>query len=105
MVPSASIVRPAGNPVAENVYGPPLPPLAVIFTLVIAIPWTAVIDTQVAVTGGFTVTEQFTVPVLPSLSFTVTVYGKVTLNEGVPWMVPSASIVRPAGSPVAENVY
>src|SRR5581483_3082071 len=105
MVPSASIVRPAGSPVAENVYGPPSPPLPVICTGVIATPCTAVIDTQVADTGGFTVTEQFTVPVLPFLSFTVTVYGKVPLTEGVPWMVPSASIVRPVGRPVAENVY
>ena len=36
-------------------------------------PCTAVIDTQLAVGGGFTVTEQFTVPLLPALSVTVTV--------------------------------
>ena len=39
----------------------------------IATPWIAVIVTQVEVTGGATLTEQFTVPVFPAESVTVTV--------------------------------
>jgi hypothetical protein len=73
MVPLDDIVRPAGSPVAENVYGPPTPPLPTIVTGVIATPCTAVIATQSAVGGECTVTEQFTVPELPAESFTVTV--------------------------------
>jgi hypothetical protein len=73
IVPFDDIVRPDGNPVAENVYGPPTPPLPVIVTGVTAAPCTAFKATHVADTGGLTVTEQFTVPVLPALSFTVTV--------------------------------
>jgi len=73
IVPLLAIVRPAGRPVAENVYGPPAPPLAVIVTGVIATPWMAVIETQLAETGGSTVTEQLNVPLLPAESVTVTV--------------------------------
>ena len=50
-----------------------MPPLPTIVTGVIAKPWTAVIDTQVALTGGATVTEQFSVPVCPAASVIVTV--------------------------------
>ena len=67
------MLRPAGNPVAVKVYGPPVPPEPAIVTGVIAIPCTATIDTQVALTGGATVTEQFSVPVCPAASVTVTV--------------------------------
>ncbi len=71
--PRWKMLRPGGRPVAVKVYGPPVPPLPVIVTGVIATPWTAMMDTQVALTGGATVTEQFTVPVLPAESVTVTV--------------------------------
>ena len=51
-----------------------MPPLPTIVTGVIATFCTAVIATQLAVTGGgATVTEQFTVPVWPAASVTVTV--------------------------------
>ena len=73
IVPLLDIVRPAGRPVAEKVYPVPVPPLAVMVTGVIATPLTAVMVTQVADGSGFTVTEQFTVPVLPALSLIVTV--------------------------------
>jgi len=73
IVPLEDIVKPAGSPVAENVYGPPAPPLPTIVTGVIGTPCTAVIETQLAVGGGFTVTEQWAVPVWPSLSVTATV--------------------------------
>jgi hypothetical protein len=55
------------------VYGAPVPPLPTIVTGVIGTPCIATIVTQFAVGGGFTVTEQFTVPVFPAESFTVTV--------------------------------
>jgi hypothetical protein len=42
-------------------------------TGVIAMPWIALINTQLTLGGGFMETEQFTVPVLPALSVTVTV--------------------------------
>jgi hypothetical protein len=73
ITPAEEMLRPAGNPVAAKVYGPPEPPEPTIVTGVIAKPWTAVIATQVALTGGATVTEQFNVPVFPALSVTVTV--------------------------------
>jgi hypothetical protein len=38
IVPLADIVRPAGRPVAEKVYGLPTPPLAVSVTGVMAVP-------------------------------------------------------------------
>ena len=72
IVPSVAIKRPAGSPVAENVYAP-APPLAVILTGVMAAPWIAVIAAQVAITGGFTVTEQLIVALFPAESATVTV--------------------------------
>ena len=56
-----------------KVYRPPVPPLPAIVTGVIATPCTAVMATHVALTGGATVTEQFTVPVCPPPSVTVTV--------------------------------
>src|SRR5262245_66399231 len=65
----------------------------------------ALITTQFAEIGGSTVTEQLNVPVLPAESVTVTVYGNVPLTVGVPEIVPPLDIVRPAGRPVAENVY
>src|SRR6266567_1392068 len=104
MVPSAAMPKPSGRPVAEKVYGPPTPPLAAIFTGAIGIPCTALMTTQSALTGGFTVTEQSKVPELPAPSFTVTEYLNVPLTAGVPEMVPAADIVSPAGRPVAENV-
>src|SRR5436190_26480 len=55
--------------------------------------------------GGLTVTEHVDVPVLPSLSVTVTVYEKVPLTVGVPEIVPLDEMLNPAGSPVAEKVY
>ena len=58
---------------AVKVYPVPVPPLPIIVAGVMATPCTALIDTQVALTGGATVTEQFTVPVLPAESLTVTV--------------------------------
>jgi hypothetical protein len=73
ITPAEEMLRPAGNPVAVKVYGPPAPPLPTIVTGVIAIPCTATIATHVALTGGATVTEQLTVPVFPALSVTVTV--------------------------------
>ena len=48
MVPLADMESPAGRPVAENVYGPPDPPVPTRVTGTIAKPCTAVIDTQVA---------------------------------------------------------
>jgi hypothetical protein len=47
--------------------------LATIVTGLIAKPCTAVIDAQLTLGGGATVTEQFNVPVFPALSVTVTV--------------------------------
>ena len=73
MVPLEDMVKPAGRPVAEKVYGPPTPPAPVIVTGVIAMPCTAVMLTQLALTGGAMVTEQFSVPELPAESITVTV--------------------------------
>jgi hypothetical protein len=77
IVPFDDIVRPAGNPVAENVYGPPTPPLPVIVTGVIVTPCTALMTRHVPETRfpetGFTVTEHVTWPVLPPLSVMVTV--------------------------------
>jgi hypothetical protein len=55
--------------------------------------------------GGLTVTLQVDVPVWPSLSVTVTVYEKLPLTVGVPEIVPLDDMLKPAGSPVAENVY
>src|SRR5690348_15401241 len=49
MVPVEDIVRPAGSPVAVNVYGAPAPPVAVIVAGVIATPCTALITTHDAV--------------------------------------------------------
>jgi hypothetical protein len=73
IVPAEEIVSPAGSPVAENVYGPPTPPLPVIVTGVIGTFCTALMTAHVPDTGGFTVTEQVIVPVFPALSFIVTV--------------------------------
>src|ERR1044071_7998255 len=106
MVPPVDMLRPAGRPVAEKVYGPPAPPEAVMVTGVIATPSTAMMLAQVALTGGLTLTEQLNVPVAPlAVSVTVTVLLKVPLTVGVPEMVPPVDIVRPAGRPVAEKVY
>jgi hypothetical protein len=55
--------------------------------------------------GGLTVTSHVAVPLLPSLSVTVTVYEKVPLTVGVPEIVPLDEMLNPAGSPVAEKVY
>ena len=46
------MLRPAGNPVAVKVYGPPVPPLPTIVTGVIAKPWTAVILSLIHISGG-----------------------------------------------------
>lgn len=73
IVPLDEIVKPVGKPVAVKVYGPPVPPLPVKVTGVIATPCTAVIVTQLADGGGATVTEQLSVPWLPALSLIVTV--------------------------------
>ena len=67
------MLRPAGNPVAVKVYGPPEPPEPTIVTGVIAIPCTATMDTQVALGGGAITSEQFNVPVFPALSVIVNV--------------------------------
>src|SRR5581483_2382475 len=103
MVPSASIVRPAGNPVAENVYGPPLPPLPVICTGVIATPCTAVIETQLAVGAAAIVMPQFAVVLeapLPFESVTLAVKGNDPGGGcGVPLITPVVpSSVKPLGS-------
>ena len=45
-----------------------VPPEAVMVTGVMATPWTALITTQVAETGGMTVTEQLKLPLLPAES-------------------------------------
>ena len=42
------MVSPAGRPVAVKVYGAPAPPLPTMVAGVIAVPWTAVIATQLA---------------------------------------------------------
>ena len=63
IVPVESMVRPAGRPVAEKVYPPPVPPLATMVTGVIATPCTAVIETQLAVGSGAIVMLQLLVAV------------------------------------------
>ena len=73
IVPLADIVRPAGRPTAEKVYGPPTPPEPVIVTGTIGAFRTALMVAQLAEGAGLTVTEQLTVPVLPAASLTVTV--------------------------------
>ena len=75
IVPLVDIVNPDGNPVALNVYGPPAPPLPTRVAGVMGLPWTALIDAQLALGAAFTVIEQFSVPVFPALSVMVTVYG------------------------------
>ena len=50
MTPADEMLRPAGRPVAVKVYGPPEPPLPTSVTGVIATPFIALIDTQVALT-------------------------------------------------------
>ena len=62
--------RQAGN--GEGI-AVPVPPVAARVTGVMAMPLTALILTQLEVTGGWTVTEQLNLPVLPLLSVTVTV--------------------------------
>jgi hypothetical protein len=73
MVPEVEMLNPGGRPVAVKLNPVPVPPLPTMVTGVIAVPCTAVIETHVALTGGATVTEQFTVPLLPAESVTVTV--------------------------------
>jgi hypothetical protein len=75
MVPEVEIVRPAGRPVAEKVYGPPTPPLPTMVTGVMATPCLPVLHAHLVVTGGgaLTVIEHFTVPECPVASVTVTV--------------------------------
>src|SRR5271169_2082337 len=96
MVPPVEMLRPEGRPVAVKVYGPPAPPLPVRVTGVIATPCTALMDTQLALTGGLMVMVQ-AVPTAPLASVTFTV--KVPEAVGVPVMAPVTGFrVSPAGS-------
>src|SRR5262245_64441992 len=88
MVPVDDIVRPAGSPIAENVYGPPEPPLPTIVTGAIGTPWTAVMATQFAVGGG---TQPLTTTVAPEL-VRVALFVAVTVAPGFVY-VPQTSLV------------
>src|SRR4051812_49860119 len=100
MVPVEDIVIPAGRPLADKLYLPTRRSSDLIVTGVIGKPWTAVMLMQVALTGGFTVTEQLTVPVWASLSVTLKVWLKLPLAGGVPEKEPGEDIVMPAGGAV-----
>jgi hypothetical protein len=102
--PVVEITKPAGRPVAVKVYGLPVPPVPVMVTGVIAMPWMALMTTQAAVGGATTVTEQLSVPAFPSLSRIVTMYGKVPVTVDVPETTPVVEIAKPAGRPVAVKV-
>ena len=67
------MLRPLGRPVAVKVYPVPVPPLPTIGPAVIGTPCMAVMTRQLAEGGGFTVMEQFSVPVRPPASLIVTV--------------------------------
>lgn len=112
IVPLLAITRPVGSPVALKVYGPPAPPLATIETGVICTPATAVIETQLPVTGGYTTIEQAAVAVLestfPDESTTCPVKFNVPAVVGVPVIAPVAPFRnKPSGRlpEEIENVY
>jgi hypothetical protein len=69
MVPLDEMVKPAGSPVAEKVYGPPAPPLPASVTGVIGDPCAALMVTQEVQTGeAVMVMVQLTVPLFPAES-------------------------------------
>ena len=99
-------MRPAGSPAAEKVYGvtPPVAPKFAVY----AVPTTPVLRlvVETASAGGLIVNDKVLVAVFAGLAESVTMM--VTLDVpaavGMP-VIWFAVTVRPAGSPVAENVY
>src|SRR4051812_14000847 len=72
IVPLEDIVKPAGRPVAEKVYGAPVPPVPTRVADAIGAPRIAEMLAQAAVGRRLTVTEQLKVRELAWLSVTVT---------------------------------
>src|SRR5436309_988696 len=102
IVPPVDMLRPAGRPVAEKVYGPPAPPLPVIVTGVMAMPCTALMITRqgAPMLKSTGIEQPVDIPVLPAESVAVIVGVKFPLAVGVPEMTPEEEIVRPGGRPV-----
>ncbi len=104
---AASIVRPAGRPVADHVYGV-VPPLAL--TVALYAPPTTPPGSDVVVMfgGAMTVNIRFAVAVrcdglLESVTVMATVLAPAVV--GVPLICPvDAFSVNPAGRPVADHV-
>jgi hypothetical protein len=102
---------PAGSPLAVNVYGD-VPPLAVIVVDVYATPTVpgGSVDGDSVIMGAAMVSVYARlpvygapVPVLESVAVTVTL--NVPPAVGLPDSTPALVSVRPAGRPVAVNVY
>jgi hypothetical protein len=100
------MLRPAGKPDAENLYGG-APPVALKPRL--KLPPTVAAGTvpaKVMLSGAaLTVTVKVVLAVAPALSFTVTVTLELPGAVGVPVMLPvPLEMLRPAGKPDAEKL-
>ena len=101
----ALIVRPAGRPVADQVYGA-VAPVAAKLSEVAAIRVPFWVPGLVIVGAVPVLKVNVAVPVTFAVSLAVTVTFAATVAVGVPAMTPvEALIVRPAGRPVADHVY
>jgi hypothetical protein len=102
---AGSIASPLGSPLADQPYGA-VPPLDAIVVLGYAA-LTVQFGTVAVVIDGATLilNEKLAVVETLKLSFAVTTAVKLPLAVGVPLTAPlDASIVMPAGKPVADHV-
>jgi hypothetical protein len=105
---AASMLNPAGNPVADHTYGvaPPLALTGALYAVPVTPPGR---DAVVMAIGATIVSDRFLVAVkcvgfVESVTVTATVL--VPAVVGLPVMAPlEASMLNPAGSPVADQVY